>query len=112
MIHDTYKTAHLFPNKDKVPTSLSSNLVYKFKCWQCENCYIGETRRHLITRIREHLDGRPKDSEITKHVHKGSPDNFEILFRTKYTRTAESLIMKQANNLMNEQDSSVPLLVF
>ena len=116
VIFDTYKTRNIFPNKDKVSANLASNLVYKYQCWQCDNCYIGETRRHLYTRIQEHLDGRPKDSEITKHseIHKSNDKNFSIICKTKYTRIAESLIMKymDKNLLLNECDSSVPLHVY
>ena len=114
VVFDTYKSSRIFPNKDKVSTSLVSNLVYKYKCWQCDSCYIGETRRHFITRIQEHIEGRPRDSEITKHVHKCSINDFSVIFRTKHTAIAETLIIKQTSKslLLNEHDSSVQLHVF
>ena len=110
----TYKTSNLFPNKDPVPPCLSSNVVYKFQCRQCNSCYVGETRRHLVTRINEHIQGRPQDTEITKHQHKATLDDFTILHRTKSTKIAESLAIKDIPkiNLLNEHDSSVPLLLF
>ena len=110
----TYKTSNLFPNKDPVPQCLSSNVVYKFHCRQCNSCYIGETRRHLATRITEHVHGRPQDSEITKHSHKAGPDDFTIIHRTKFTKIAESLVIKSIPKcyLLNEHDSSMPLSLF
>ena len=114
VVFQTAKTASIFPNKDKVSPCLSSNVVYKFTCRQCYCCYVGETRRHLVTRINEHLNGRPQDTEITKHRHVASNDDFAIVFRTKHTRIAESLVIKSTKNdkLLNEHESSIPLLLF
>ena len=38
---------------------LASSVVYKFKCEQCSSCYIDDIRRHLWTRIRERVSGKP-----------------------------------------------------
>ena len=45
----------MFSVKDPVPVELRSNVAYKFTCESCNSCYVGETSRHLSTRIREHL---------------------------------------------------------
>ena len=65
--------------------SLKSSVVYKFTCAGCGSRYIGETTRHLATRIREHLVS-DKNSHIFKHLTKypncknnASPDCFTIL---------------------------------
>ena len=42
--------------KDPIPKFLKSFVVYKFVCPGCNACYIGETTRHLSTRIKEHLE--------------------------------------------------------
>jgi len=112
----TLKTQHFFQNKDKLSPNVSSSLVYKFDCEQCEACYIGETRRHLHTRITEHLRGNPP-SEISKHRHIPSSTNFQILKRTFNTKIAETLyIQKHKNNnstqLLNNFNSSEPLFLF
>ena len=91
VVFKTFKSADIFPNKDRVPVGLVSNVVYKFQCEQCSNCYVGETRRHLSTRVKEHITGKPIPSEITRHVHSPHFDNFKILFRTKFTKIAESI---------------------
>ena len=45
----------MFSVKDPVPFDLRSRVVYKFLCAGCNASYIGETSRHLSTRVREHL---------------------------------------------------------
>ena len=50
-----------------MPRYLRSFGVYKFTCPGCNASYIGETTRHLTTRIREHLETDSK-SHIFKHL--------------------------------------------
>ena len=61
------KIASFFSCKDSVPKFLQYYVVYQFACAGCKSCYIGETRRHLKTRIEEHL-GKDKNSQIFKHL--------------------------------------------
>ena len=52
------------------PTSLASNVVYKYTC-QCDTdtVYIGETERHIGVRAAEHLDiSAEKPSAVAKHI--------------------------------------------
>ena len=42
--------------------------MYKFQCAGCNACYIGETTRHITTRINEHFTD--KRSHVYKHIHK------------------------------------------
>ena len=51
----SFKVGSMFSAKDPVPFDLRSRVVYKFLCAGCNACYIGETSRHLSTRVREHL---------------------------------------------------------
>ena len=48
-------------------SDLRSHVVYKFSCAGCNARYIGETRRHLSTRVREHLS-RDRNSHIYQHL--------------------------------------------
>lgn len=107
----TFKTAHIFKNKDPVPPGLASNLVYQYQCDRCPGRYIGETRRHLDTRINEHLFGKPVPSEVTLHTHTLKKENFKIITRTPYPRLAETICLDFFKNssLLNERESSVPL---
>ena len=57
--------------KDCLPNGLISFVVYKSVCAGCQSCYIGETKRHLPTRINEHLVTEKK-SRIFKHLLENS----------------------------------------
>ena len=63
----SFKIRSMFSVKDPVPVELRSNVVYKFTCASCNSCYVGETSRHLSTRIREHLN-RDRTSHIFQHL--------------------------------------------
>ena len=70
LVFSYFKIKNLMNVKDSVPKSLRSNVIYKFKCVECNSAYVGETSRHLSTRVREHLHS-DKNSHIYKHL-KGS----------------------------------------
>ena len=53
--------------KDPIPKFLKSFVVDEFLCRGCNACYIGETTRHLSTRIKEHLK-TDKKSHIFAHL--------------------------------------------
>ena len=66
-----------FPFKDKLKNKNAEALiVYKIKCKHCEACYIGKTKRIIITRLEEHknikirlslnIDWRPIIKSIMK----------------------------------------------
>ena len=62
-----FKVGEIFNVKDPIPNSLKSFVVYKFVCPGCNACHIGETIRHLSTRIKEHLKTNKK-SHICAHL--------------------------------------------
>ena len=62
-----FKIGSLFSSKDRLPNALRSFVVYKFSCAGYQSCYIGKTRVHLATRIKEHLV-TDKKSQIMKHL--------------------------------------------
>ena len=70
LVFSSFKIKNLLNVKDTVPRSLRSNVVYKFNCAECNSAYVGETSRHLYTRVRDHLC-TDKNSNILKH-HKSS----------------------------------------
>ena len=61
-----FKISNKFSYKDPLPFHLQSFIVYKSICANCKVCYVGETTRHFITRINEHLQKDAK-SNIFKH---------------------------------------------
>lgn len=91
--YSTRKTSFAFPNKDKVPTQLRSNIVYKYVCDQCDgHTYIGESVRHMATRASEHIRGDPQPSEVTMHGHRKKLENFQVVISTQYTKIGEAII--------------------
>ena len=51
----SFKIKNLIKVKDSVLRSLRSCVVYKFTCAGYNSVYVGETCRHISTRIHEHL---------------------------------------------------------
>ena len=115
-----FKVADTFNVKDPIPMSLKSFVVYKFVCPGCNACYIGETTRHLSTRIQEHLE-KDKKSHIFAHlVHNEickalSTENcFEIIvsattsFRLKLKETMH-IIWKMPS--LNKQQKHVSISI-
>ena len=64
-----FKVADMFNVKDPIPKSLKSFVVYKFVCPDCNACYIGETIRHLSSRIKEHLETNKKSHIFERLVN-------------------------------------------
>ena len=65
-----YTLGKMFPFKEKTPKELRSLIVYKIKCSNCPQFYIGKTSRCLIRRLYEHQNGTGKDdyqSALYKH---------------------------------------------
>ena len=61
------RIASFFPFKDKVSKYLRSSVVYLFKCRCCSASYVGQTTRHLHTRISEHLGISPITGKHTSN---------------------------------------------
>ena len=67
----------------------------------------------MFTRIKEHIRGIPVETEISKHIHQASVDDFSVVCRTLFTKVAESVILRSSNELLiNEHDSSYQLRLF
>ena len=66
VIFNTFKVKNYFSLKCTTPTPLLANVVYKFQCLRDSNkAYIGKTKRHLTTRVKEHYQG---PSAIQNHL--------------------------------------------
>ncbi len=114
--------------KDKVPKFLRSGVVYSFKCRCCSASYVGQTTRHLHTRISEHLGispitGKPSSSpamsSIFSHInssgHSASFDDFKIISSSSDSYELmihESLLISKLKPSLNVQGSSIPLNLF
>ena len=69
-LYRTNKVGQYFQLKSKTPLPLRSNVVYKFTCSGHMNLtYIGMSSRHLITRVKEHLNlADSRISAIQNHI--------------------------------------------
>ena len=120
-----YTIGSFFRQKLQVPTSLLSNVVYSYKCNQCNATYIGETSRHVYSRYCEHLGVSPctfkpvssslkrsiRDHSELKKNHGMSISDFKVLHTCKSQdpRLAESTLIHKLCPYLNAQDSSTPL---
>ena len=106
-----------FRFKDKQPFLMKSGIVYKLTC-SCESTYIGQTRRNLLSRIKEHATS--KKSEVCKHLLQ-NPSHL-VDFNTPTTLGSENdtarllileslFIQKQTPGHNNDSQSS-PLMIF
>ena len=105
---------------------MQSDLVYEYSCGQCDAKYIGETSRHLKTRVAEHkgLSNRtgnpllnPPHSSIRDHAlssgHDILSDNFKIVFKSNSfdIKLSESILIHKNKPCLNNMDSSAKLNV-
>jgi len=49
-------------HKDPLPDEHKTNVVYRINCLDCNASYVGQTKRQLITRIKEHRSNRDNPS--------------------------------------------------
>ena len=69
-LYHTNKVRQYFQLKSETPLPVCSNVVYKFTC-SCDTnlTYIGISSRHLITRVKEHLNiAVSRKSAIKDHI--------------------------------------------
>ena len=98
----------MFSVKDSAPQGLRSRVVYKFSCAGCNTSYIGETTRHLCTRVREHLLS-DKSSHVYRYLQSSSDcdtECFTILdsAASKFQiKIKEALQIKWENPPLNKQ---------
>ena len=67
IVYTSFKVKNYFSLKCRTPLPLVANVVYQFQCSRDANItYIGKTKRHLTTRVREH--GTSGQSAIKEHL--------------------------------------------
>ena len=73
VFQNTRRIKSFFPYKDKLAPSLRSKVVYRANCWDCNDFYIGKTKRRLRDRKTEHFKALTTNCLIMLW------DHFEIL---------------------------------
>ena len=107
---------------------MRSHVVYKYKCQCCGALYVGQTRRHIHTRISEHMGVSSKNgnklsvsqmSAVLTHHHlikyTISDSDFTILTsdNSKFDfEMRESLLISKLKPILNNNISSMPLYLF
>ena len=126
---NNFKLRNFTNHKDKIPSLWLSDVVYKYECAVCGNCYFGSTNRSLAIRISEHqgrsyrtkqILAKPLQSSIRHHSEgicdkQISFDEFKVIYKGRTTneiRIAESLLIKSLKPELNLDESSVPLKLF
>ena len=69
-------------NKENVVGS-----VYKIKCEECDEVYVGGTERSLKARFSEHRPPSSTTSEVSKHIHVDHPQHSLELENTEVLTT-------------------------
>ena len=102
IVFNTCKIKSFFSVKDVLPKCFMSGVIYKFKCQECNSCYVGRTHKYFNDRQSEHLD-TDKNSAIFKHLeenqackNKNNKDSFSIL---DYAKTDYELALKEAMHI-------------
>ena len=124
----TVRLSNLFPYKDRVPFALKSGVVYKYQCGGCNATYIGKTKRHLHTRISEHMGISPLTGKVVaqsnttaifdhtaKCTYRPLISDFSIICNDSidwFLLLKESLCIGTEKPLLNSMVRSVPLALF
>jgi len=64
--------------KDKIDRSSRCNVVYKIDCQNCDASYVGQIKRRLTTRIREHKNDINKKSGTLSVISSHRLQNHEF----------------------------------
>ena len=109
VIFTTRKLRTCLPTlKSPFDKNLKSHVVYKVKCNGCSSIYVGQTSRHVTTRISEH---QKNDSPVEQHLFEccGATHNvkWEILDACRGVEklmTIEVIYIKKLKPQINTRD--------
>ena len=77
----SFKISSLLSMKNRIPFDLRSYVIYKFVYSGCKADYIGRTKWHLSTRIKEHLE---KDKKSHEYEHLNESKRCKVLSNNDY----------------------------
>ena len=122
IFRNTRRIKYFFPYKDRLSRSLKSKVVYRASCWDCEDCYIGKTKRRLHdwkTEQFKALTSNNHSSAIADHMtqtgHKIKWDHFDILATGQshlHCKINETLLILDLKPALNENVGSEKLLLY
>ena len=96
----------LKPSVDKL---MKSGVVYNLTCPRCSACYVGQTSRHIQTRLKEHIQREgPMKSHLSQCNTTLLEENVEILQSTSrgegFLQTLEALHIRERKPTINTKD--------
>ncbi|EZA47335.1 hypothetical protein X777_16386 [Ooceraea biroi] len=103
--------------KDVLTTENKMNVVYKINCADCKACYVGQTKRHVLTRVNEHRSDIRRNlddlSVVSRYrVEKGHDfdwSKINILHQEKHLRKREIVkmiyIKKNSDSINVQKDT-------
>ena len=122
IFRNTRRIKSFFPYKDRLNRSLMSKVVYKASCWDCDDFYIGKTKRRLHDRKTEHFKALAKSchtSAIADHItstgHNIKWDHFDILATGRsdlHCKIKETLLIRELQPALNENVGSEKLFLY
>jgi len=83
--------------KDQLMNSQETEVVYKLNCNNCDKVYIGQTKRHLGTRVKEHLNNIKSTSGNYSVV-----SNHRLLFNHDFQWDKPIILHKERNRKKRE----------
>ena len=102
----------MFGVRDPIPRGLPTCVVYKFLCIGCNVCYVGESSRHLSTRVCERMVS-DKNSHVFRHLQSSqhcrtlcSDECFSNLYHASPTlklKIKESILIQWGQATLNHQ---------
>jgi len=121
-----YDIAYSVPNtlnrfikrgKDKIEPTMQNDVVYKINCQDCNSSYVGQTKRKLGTRLKEHMvDINKKNgilSVISNHIlennHEMNWNGAQILdIEPSFTKriVSEMIHIKKQSKGLNKQSDT------
>ena len=95
--------------KPAVEKALKSGVIYQIQCAVCQAAYVGQTSRHLMTRLKEH---RRPSAPVNKHLQSCGAscdlDATTILATTArgkaYRLTLEALFIEEIKPALNTKE--------
>ena len=122
------KLRSLFHFKDTFDKKIRSDLVYRYKCSNCNVTYYGKTYRHFFTRAAEHMGTSNLTEKLVKNVKQSAVsdhllqcdcsinfDDFDILASESNNfrlLIKESLLIMRDKPVLNRTTKSFPLKLF
>ena len=104
--------------KDKIEVEDKSG-IYEISCGNCEKKYVGQTRRSIKTRYKEHIAhfrlNRPEKSSVAQHIfdtgHSMGPNSLRLAKSVSCNRELDCyesiFIRKNIDNLMNSDNGPI-----